>query len=64
MTILKALKYELAKSSEIARSKQLKLTLLYKPILNILNTFQYKQCSCPKVISNMKIPQMFEMQTI
>ena len=49
MTIIKALKYEIAKSSERAikkRSKQLKLTFLYKPVLNILNTSQYKKCSC------------------
>ena len=43
MTILKALKYEIVKSSEIAknRSKQLKFTFLYNHVLNILNTFQY-----------------------
>ena len=48
MAIIKALKYEVAKSSEIAKkwSKQLKLTFPYKPVLNILNESQYKQFSC------------------
>ena len=47
MAILKAFKYEIAKSSEMAKSiKKLKLTFLYKLVLNLLNTFQYKQCWC------------------
>ena len=47
MTIIKDLKYEIAKSSEITKkSKQLNLAFPYKSVLNTLNTSQYKQCSC------------------
>ena len=47
MTIIKALKYEIAKSSEVAKkSKQLNLAFSYMPVLNTLNTSQYKHCSC------------------
>ena len=44
MTIVNSVKYEIAKSSKTAkkRSWQLKLTLLYKPVLNILNASGYK----------------------
>ena len=36
-----------AAPAEIAKKKQTaEINLFYKPVLNILNTFQYKQCSC------------------
>ena len=47
MAILKALKYKIAQSAEIAKKKQtVEIIFFYKSALNKLNTCHYKHCLC------------------